>query len=172
MFVIKFFFKGRVGAFLELPVEIVSQYNHNRISTISGAISCVSNSLQIALPPVPILVNRSDSCQSALTLDTDGDDIITSHAPMANTSAACAMDAAKRQGLSMQDRQDTIKNMSVVEAAAGSIMQGMRNRNITEQDLSIIKSGDRSVSSRDGTLETQVSDSGDSGLKKTTGAAP
>ncbi|KAG0256488.1 hypothetical protein BG011_004479 [Mortierella polycephala] len=176
MFVIKFFFKGRVGAFLELPVEIVSQYNHNRISTISGAISCVSNSLQIALPPVPILVNRSDSYQTALILDTDLDldldDIITSHAPMANTSAACAMNAAKRQGLSMQDRQDTIKNMSTVEATAGSIMQDMRNRNITEQDPSIIKSGERSISSRDGTLATQLSDSEDSGLKKTTGAAP
>ncbi|KAK3843780.1 MAG: hypothetical protein J3R72DRAFT_101396 [Linnemannia gamsii] len=61
MFVIKFFFKGRMGAFLELPIEIVSQYNHNRISTISGAISCVSNSVQIALPPVPILVKRHDS---------------------------------------------------------------------------------------------------------------
>ncbi|KAG0311186.1 hypothetical protein BGZ99_010329 [Dissophora globulifera] len=61
MFVIKFFFKGRMGAFLELPIEIVSQYNHNRISTISGAISCVSNSVQIALPPVPILVRRTES---------------------------------------------------------------------------------------------------------------
>ncbi|GJJ71985.1 hypothetical protein EMPS_04342 [Entomortierella parvispora] len=60
-FIIKFFFKGRMGAFLELPIEIVSQYNHNRISTISGAISCVSNSVQIALPPVPILVKRTDA---------------------------------------------------------------------------------------------------------------
>ncbi|KAF8948447.1 hypothetical protein BGZ47_004836 [Haplosporangium gracile] len=65
MFVIKFFFKGRVGAFLELPIEIVSQYNHNRISTISGAISCVSNSVQIALPPVPILIKRHDSGASS-----------------------------------------------------------------------------------------------------------
>ncbi|KAF8932843.1 hypothetical protein BGZ58_006756 [Dissophora ornata] len=66
MFVIKFFFKGRMGAFLELPIEIISQYNHNRISTISGAISCVSNSVQIALPPVPILVKRSEVIQSDL----------------------------------------------------------------------------------------------------------
>ncbi|KAF9284119.1 hypothetical protein BGZ68_004901 [Mortierella alpina] len=67
MFVIKFFFKDRIGAFLELPIEIVSQYNHNRISTISGAISCVSNSVQIALPPVPILVKRSESYNSDLS---------------------------------------------------------------------------------------------------------
>ncbi|KAF9578293.1 hypothetical protein BGW38_005992, partial [Lunasporangiospora selenospora] len=67
VFVIKFFFKGRMGAFLELPIEIVSQYNHNRISTISGAISCVSNSVQIALPPVPILIKRSDSTSSSET---------------------------------------------------------------------------------------------------------
>ncbi|KAF9574615.1 hypothetical protein EC968_006030 [Mortierella alpina] len=66
MFVIKFFFKDRIGAFLELPIEIVSQYNHNRISTISGAISCVSNSVQIALPPAPILVKRSESYSSDL----------------------------------------------------------------------------------------------------------
>ncbi|CAO3574115.1 unnamed protein product [Mortierella alpina] len=66
MFVVKFFFKDRIGAFLELPIEIVSQYNHNRISTISGAISCVSNSVQIALPPVPILVKRSESYGSDL----------------------------------------------------------------------------------------------------------
>ncbi|KAF9365072.1 hypothetical protein BGX34_011494 [Mortierella sp. NVP85] len=59
MFVIKFFFKGRVGAFLELPIEIVSQYNHNRISTFSGAISCVSNSVQIALP-LPVSIERRD----------------------------------------------------------------------------------------------------------------
>ncbi|KAG9064457.1 hypothetical protein KI688_003647 [Linnemannia hyalina] len=65
MFVIKFFFKGRMGAFLELPIEIVSQYNHNRISTISGAISCVSNSVQIAMPPVPILVKRHGSVASS-----------------------------------------------------------------------------------------------------------
>ncbi|KAK3804924.1 MAG: hypothetical protein J3Q66DRAFT_446150 [Benniella sp.] len=51
MFVIKFFFKGRVGAFLELPIEIVSQYNHNRISTLSGVISCVSNSLVFNVNP-------------------------------------------------------------------------------------------------------------------------
>ncbi|KAF9940544.1 hypothetical protein BGZ67_007354 [Mortierella alpina] len=70
MFVIKFFFKDRIGAFLELPIEIVSQYNHNRISTISGAISCVSNSVQIALPPIPILVKRSESYSS--DLDTSG----------------------------------------------------------------------------------------------------
>ncbi|KAI1303383.1 hypothetical protein EDD11_005411 [Mortierella claussenii] len=69
MFVIKFFFKGRMGAFLELPVEIVSQYNHNRISTISGAISCVSNSVQIALPPVPILIKRSDGFVSDVASD-------------------------------------------------------------------------------------------------------
>ncbi|KAF9437484.1 hypothetical protein BGZ76_000564 [Entomortierella beljakovae] len=61
MFVIKFFFKGRMGAFLEVPIEIISQYNHNRISTISGAISCVSNSVQIALPPVPILTKRIEN---------------------------------------------------------------------------------------------------------------
>ncbi|KAG0081332.1 hypothetical protein BGZ93_007408 [Podila epicladia] len=66
MFVIKFFFKGRVGAFLELPIEIISQYNHNRISTISGAISCVTNSVQIALPPVPILIKRTESIHSDL----------------------------------------------------------------------------------------------------------
>ncbi|KAF9338008.1 hypothetical protein BG006_000588 [Podila minutissima] len=66
MFVIKFFFKGRVGAFLELPVEIISQYNHNRISTISGAISCVTNSVQIALPPVPILIKKPESIHSDL----------------------------------------------------------------------------------------------------------
>ncbi|KAF9959064.1 hypothetical protein BGZ70_008985 [Mortierella alpina] len=66
MFVIKFFFKDRIGAFLELPIEIVSQYNHNRISTISGAISCVSNTVQIALPPAPILVKRSESYSSDL----------------------------------------------------------------------------------------------------------
>ncbi|KAF9374840.1 hypothetical protein CPC16_001046 [Podila verticillata] len=66
MFVIKFFFKGRVGAFLELPIEIISQYNHNRISTISGAISCVTNSVQIALPPVPILIKRTESVLSDL----------------------------------------------------------------------------------------------------------
>ncbi|KAG0338519.1 hypothetical protein BG004_007194 [Podila humilis] len=66
MFVIKFFFKGRMGAFLELPIEIVSQYNHNRISTISGAISCVSNSVHIALPPVPILIKRSESTRADL----------------------------------------------------------------------------------------------------------
>ncbi|KAF9111045.1 hypothetical protein BGX27_005480 [Mortierella sp. AM989] len=67
MFVIKFFFKGRMGAFLEVPIEIVSQYNHNRISTISGAISCVSNSVQIALPPIPILSNRNDNNRSDIT---------------------------------------------------------------------------------------------------------
>lgn len=66
MFVIKFFFKGRIGAFLELPIEIISQYNHNRISTISGAISCVTNSVQIALPPVPILIKRPESIYSDL----------------------------------------------------------------------------------------------------------
>lgn len=66
MFVIKFFFKGRVGAFLELPIEIISQYNHNRISTISGAISCVTDSVQIALPPVPILIKRTESVLSDL----------------------------------------------------------------------------------------------------------
>ncbi|KAF9142324.1 hypothetical protein BGX30_002906 [Mortierella sp. GBA39] len=70
MFVIKFFFKGRMGAFLELPIEIVSQYNHNRISTISGAISCVSNSVQIAMPPVPILVKRHDGVASSSTATT------------------------------------------------------------------------------------------------------
>ncbi|KAF9155852.1 hypothetical protein BG015_008323 [Linnemannia schmuckeri] len=70
MFVIKFFFKGRMGAFLELPIEIVSQYNHNRISTISGAISCVSNSVQIALPPVPILIKRHDSGTSSAAATT------------------------------------------------------------------------------------------------------
>ncbi|KAG0212075.1 hypothetical protein BGX28_006836 [Mortierella sp. GBA30] len=70
MFVIKFFFKGRMGAFLELPIEIISQYNHNRISTNSGAISCVSNSVQIALPPVPILVKRSESFSSDLAVVT------------------------------------------------------------------------------------------------------
>lgn len=70
MFVIKFFFKGRMGAFLELPIEIVSQYNHNRISTISGAISCVSNSVQIALPPVPILIKRNDSVTTSSTTTT------------------------------------------------------------------------------------------------------
>ncbi|KAG0049427.1 hypothetical protein BGZ83_005777 [Gryganskiella cystojenkinii] len=66
-FIIKFFFKGRMGAFLELPIEIVSQYNHSRISTISGAISCVSNSVQIAMPPVPILIKNVDSLPSHLS---------------------------------------------------------------------------------------------------------
>lgn len=70
MFVIKFFFKGRVGAFLELPIEVISQYNHNRISTISGAISCVTNSVQIALPPVPILIKRTESVHSDLDKHT------------------------------------------------------------------------------------------------------
>jgi len=64
MFVIKSFFKGRVGAFLERPIEIVWQYNHNRISTLSGAISCVSNSVQIALPPLPVLIEQRDGSSS------------------------------------------------------------------------------------------------------------
>ncbi|KAG0361788.1 hypothetical protein BG005_007327 [Podila minutissima] len=76
MFVIKFFFKGRVGAFLELPVEIISQYNHNRISTISGAISCVTNSVQIALPPVPILIKKPESIHS--DLDKQSVDLVAS----------------------------------------------------------------------------------------------
>ncbi|KAF9193627.1 hypothetical protein BGZ51_002574 [Haplosporangium sp. Z 767] len=172
MFVIKFFFKGRVGAFLELPIEIVSQYNHNRISTISGAISCVSDSLQIVLPPVPILANHSDSCQPALVLDSVSDAIVSSHASMANTSAAYAMNAAKRQGLSAQDRQDTIKNMSMVEAPVEPFIQDLKNRNATKQDPSIIKSEDSSASSRDEIPATQASGSGNSGLKKTIGAVP
>ncbi|KAF9974513.1 hypothetical protein BGZ73_002071 [Actinomortierella ambigua] len=56
MFVIKYFFKRRVGAFLEIPVEILSQYNHSRISAISGAMSCISDVVQIALPPIPAAV--------------------------------------------------------------------------------------------------------------------
>ncbi|KAG0238134.1 hypothetical protein BGW42_007125 [Actinomortierella wolfii] len=59
VFVIKYFFKRRVGAFLEIPVEILSQYNHNRVSAISGAMSCISEAVQIALPPIPAAVPAS-----------------------------------------------------------------------------------------------------------------
>ncbi|KAF9344975.1 hypothetical protein BGX26_003683 [Mortierella sp. AD094] len=81
MFVIKFFFKGRMGAFLEVPIEIVSQYNHNRISTISGAISCVSNTVQIALPPVPILSKRSEDYRSDV-----GSDVASNNQPSLSES--------------------------------------------------------------------------------------
>ncbi|KAF9130997.1 hypothetical protein BGW39_002409 [Mortierella sp. 14UC] len=97
MFVIKFFFKGRMGAFLELPIEIVSQYNHNRISTISGTISRVSNSVQIALPPVPILVKRHDSVASS------------SGSASSASSAAANQDAADG-GAIRQAIEDSAKN--------------------------------------------------------------
>ncbi|KAF9900686.1 hypothetical protein EC991_007026 [Linnemannia zychae] len=96
MFVIKFFFKGRMGAFLELPIEIVSQYNHNRISTISGAISCVSNSVQIALPPVPILVKRNDS--------------VSSSTASASASATVNQDAISCTSASGKELEDLAKN--------------------------------------------------------------
>ncbi|KAG0290318.1 hypothetical protein BGZ96_006187 [Linnemannia gamsii] len=90
MFVIKFFFKGRMGAFLELPIEIVSQYNHNRISTISGAISCVSNSVQIALPPVPILIKRNDGAAT----------------PSGATTSAAVTEVEENQGDTVEEIED------------------------------------------------------------------
>ncbi|ORZ06967.1 hypothetical protein BCR41DRAFT_412477 [Lobosporangium transversale] len=78
MFVIKFFFKGRMGAFLEVPIEIVSKYNHNRISTISGAIFCATNSVQAVLPPVPTLTKWSES-------------YVSERDPAINSSAAKAL---------------------------------------------------------------------------------
>ncbi|KAG0217991.1 hypothetical protein BGX31_011713 [Mortierella sp. GBA43] len=85
MFVIKFFFKGRMGAFLELPIEIVSQYNLNRISTISGAMSCISNSVQIALPPVPVLVQQDGGLTPESDVVADKDRQQLSSSPSLST---------------------------------------------------------------------------------------
>ncbi|KAG0279056.1 hypothetical protein BGZ95_002412 [Linnemannia exigua] len=122
MFVIKFFFKGRMGAFLELPIEIVSQYNHNRISTISGAISCVSNSVRIALPPVPILIKRHDGGGASTATVSSGmnKDVATVE------GAGDVGDDAAGQGIAPSPKYspEDNDNEHVEEEGAGEVVSG------------------------------------------------
>ncbi|KAF9925673.1 hypothetical protein FBU30_004597 [Linnemannia zychae] len=133
MFVIKFFFKGRVGAFLELPIEIVSQYNHNRISTISGAISCVTNSVQIALPPVPILIRRndgprilSDSSSVASTQDAAEETV--------KASASHNLEEEEEERESDKQKGNSIESKNAVKEIQSSSIDSQRPQDINTSD--------------------------------------
>ncbi|KAG0367312.1 hypothetical protein BGZ54_004069 [Gamsiella multidivaricata] len=153
MFVIKFFFKGRMGAFLELPIEIVSQYNHNRISTISGAISCVSNSVQIAMPPVPILIKRIESQSPDLsamsTLDrlnlnkeiatSDADNGAEVKAPDSDDSSMAEKD---------EDMGSTEKDFRAADVTAIDVKESHKVLNLPESTAGE-QSQDKAASSKD-----------------------